>query len=385
MARSVRGIEPLVAAEIQASRRGRVRGLRHREVWFEPAGPRAGLTGLRTADDVLLVAAVVDGVGPARAALRRLTAAARTAPAPWEVPAGPGRPEGWAGIEVTASFVGRRAYTRFEIEDAVGVELARRLGVPYHSRAGGAVPPEGCLGWRVTIEGERAVIAVRVAGRPLHRRAYKTASIPGTLHPPLAAAMAELARLGEAGTVLDPCCGAGTTLIEAAALAPRALLLGLDHDPAAIKAARTNACRADVARVAEAGEVRGHARHADGAEVGEVRGHAHRAEGAGFRWGVADAGRLPVAGRSVDRVLVNPPWGRQVPPGGLLAREPDLLWREIRRVLTPGGLVVALWHGDEPPGFETVERLTVSLSGRHPVLAVLRVRARRRASRGRAG
>ncbi|TXK39312.1 methyltransferase domain-containing protein [Nonomuraea sp. C10] len=370
MARSVRGIEPLVAAEIRNSRLGRVSGLRHREVWFEPSGSWAGLTGLRTADDVLLVAAVVDGVGPARAALRRLAAAARTITYPG-VPAQP-------GIEVSASFVGRRNYTRFEIEDAVGAELARRLGSPYHSRSGGAAPPGGCVAWRVTIEGDRAVIAVRIAGRPLHRRPYKTASIRGTLHPPLAAAMAGLARLAGARTVLDPCCGAGTTLIEAAALAPQALLLGLDHDPAAIAAARENA------RHAENGADGAPRRTAD---LRVLAGASRTGRGTRFRWGVADAGRVPVAGGSVDRVLVNPPWGRQVPPAGELAREPDRLWREIRRVLARDGLVVALSYdeGGDPPGFETVERVEVSLSGRHPVLAVLRLRERRRASRGRAG
>ncbi|MGI5274579.1 methyltransferase domain-containing protein [Nonomuraea sp. CA-218870] len=343
-----------------------MRALRHREVWFEPAGSPAGLTGLRTADDVLLVAAVVDGVGPARAALRRLAAAARAITCPEAA-----GPPGAAGIEVSASFVGRRAYTRFEIEDAVGTELARRLRTPYHSRAGGAVPPGGCAAWRVTIEGERAVIAVRIADRPLHRRAYKTASIPGTLHPPLAAAMAGLARLGGAGTVLDPCCGAGTTLIEAAAAAPGARLLGLDRDPAAVAAARANAGRAEQAAPVLTGT--------------PLLGDAGwTARGTRFRWGISDAGRLPVAGSVVDRVLVNPPWGRQVPPAGLLAGEPDRLWREIRRVLAPGGLVVALSYDGDPPGFETVERMEVSLSGRHPVLAVLRLRERR-ASRGRAG
>ncbi|MET7467076.1 hypothetical protein ABZS51_42540, partial [Nonomuraea sp. NPDC005501] len=72
VARAVRGIEPLVAAEIMEL--GVVRRLRHREVWFEVAEPGpgpGGLLGLRTADDVLLAAAVVDGVGPGRAALAR--------------------------------------------------------------------------------------------------------------------------------------------------------------------------------------------------------------------------------------------------------------------------------------------------------------------------
>jgi 23S rRNA G2445 N2-methylase RlmL len=146
--------------------------------------------------------------------------------------------------------------------------------------------------------------------------------------------------------VLDPCCGAGTTLIEAGVLAPHARLLGLDHDPGAVATAAANA-----ARMPTAGRP---------------------------AWGVADAGRIPVADGSVDRVLVNPPWGLQVPPKGLLARDPGRLWRQVRRVLADDGLVVALLHdmAADPPGFAPVRRLEVSLMGRHPVIAVLREQGR---------
>ncbi|MDX3108380.1 RNA methyltransferase, partial [Nonomuraea angiospora] len=94
-----------------------------------------------------------------------------------------------------------------------------------------------------------------------------------------------------------------------------------------------------------------------------------------FGWGVADGGRIPVAGGSVDRVLVNPPWGRQVPPRGLLARDLGPLWREVRRVLAGDGLAVALVHDGIPRGFALEEAVRVSLSGRHPVIAVLRKEA----------
>ncbi|MEU8141457.1 methyltransferase domain-containing protein [Nonomuraea sp. NPDC048901] len=359
VARAVRGIEPLVAAEIRRAGLGVVRGVRHREVWFETADPGPELLGLRTADDVLLVAAVVEGIGRDREALGRLARAARELDAESLTKlAHQTGGRGGGGVEVSASFVGRRNYNRFDIEDAVGAELARPLGMPYHSRRDGRVPPEGSTAWRVTVEDGQAVIALRVPARPLHRRPYKTESIPGTLHPPVAAAMAGLARLERAGTVLDPCCGAGTTLIEARALAPHARLIGFDHDPHAVHVAAANATRAFTSA------------HAGRSPVTDA-----------IAWGVADAGRIPLPDGSVDRVLVNPPWDRQVAPSGRLRRDPGRLWREIHRVLAVGGTVVALvpepW---QPPGFGVDRVIRLTLSGRHPVVAVLR----RSAGRGRA-
>lgn len=328
VARAVRGIEPLVAAEIERTGAGLVRRVRHREVWFEVRG--RGLPGLRMADDVLLVGAVVDGIGPDNASLRRLAKAAaaidthrlRRLAREYGPHAGAEAGIGLGGVDVSASFLGRRAYNRYDIEDAVG----RELGGPYHSRRDGRVPPPGTATWRVTVEGERAVIALRVGRRPLHRRDYKVASVAGSLHPPLAAAMAYLAE--PKGLVLDPCCGAGTTLIEARAIAPDARLLGLDRSPEAAGAAAAN--------------------------------------GPGLSWAVADAGRLPLPSGSVDRVLVNPPWQRQV----RLAGDGHRLWAELRRVLAGDGTVVALVP-EPPPGWAVQEVLPVSLSGRHPVIAVL--------------
>ncbi|MGP3912210.1 methyltransferase domain-containing protein [Nonomuraea sp. 10N515B] len=390
VARAVHGIEPLVATEIRRSRLGVVRGVRHREVWFE-AADEAGLLalrtaplGLRTADDVLLAGAVVDGIGVRRSALARLAQAARGVDAVRLARLGGGRPDARGGLEVSASFVGRRNYTRFEIEDAVGGELARALRVRYHSRTAGGRPPLEAMSWRVTIEGEQAVIALRPADRPLHRRPYKTASIRGTLHPPVAAAMAELARLEGAGTVLDPCCGAGTTLIEAHALAPHVRLLGFDHDPAALAAGAANAHAALTGRSPiEGGRPPASAppsgkptptsgRPSGGHEPAPAGGRAAGGGGSPFGWGLADGGRIPVPDGGVERVLVNPPWGCQVPPRGLLAGDLGPLWREVRRVLAADGLAVALVHGGIPHGFAVEEAIRVSLSGLHPVIAVLR-------------
>ncbi|MFC0532488.1 methyltransferase domain-containing protein [Phytohabitans kaempferiae] len=302
LARTVRGLEALVADEIRTRGLGRVDLIGHREVHFTSPDPAAAIHALPTADDVLLVAAVIHGVGHTKDDLHHLVAELDDLPEPPHT----------TGIDVSASIVGPRRFGRYDVEDTVGAHLAAVLGVPYHSRRGGVRPPPGTRAWRVTIEGKRATVAVRLGDRPAHRRAYKRASVPGTLHPPVAAAMVRLAGIAPGDLVLDPCCGAGTLLIEGYATGAR--LLGADRDPAALRAAAANAT------------------------------------GLGVSWIRADAGALPVSSGSVDRVLVNPPWQRQVVAAGTLSRAPARLWAETGRVLRPGGRLVALRHDGVGPG-----------------------------------
>ncbi|GAB2685596.1 methyltransferase domain-containing protein [Nocardia thraciensis] len=321
VARCIRGVETVVAAEILRLGVGPVVEMGHREVHFRPRHPAPAVLRLRTADDVLLQAVSGPDIGSARnsvAALDDLCAMVdATALLEWRRRCG-GRADLGGGVDVSASFLGGRNFTRYDAEDAVGRALARRWGVGYRSRRDG-VPPTEYSGWRLTLDGARARLLLRVADRPLHRRTYKRRSVPGTLHPPLAAAMAQLAEIRSGDKVLDPCCGAGTLLIEAAGLRPDASFRGLDRDAAAVRAARINAAAAVAAR-------RGDVEVPPG-DIDVRRG---------------DAGDLPIARGDIDRILCNPPWGGQVAPRGLLVDEPPLLWSELCRVLVPGGTAVLL-------------------------------------------
>lgn len=329
LARTVRGIEHLVAAEVAGI--GRVDRIRHREVWFT-APPTPAVLDLRTADDVFLIGAVCRGIGRTRADLARVTRAAARLPDLAAVrarcggpPAPPcDSPPATAGpvTEVVASFVGRRNFSRYDLEDAAGAALPG-----YVSRRRSRVPA-AASSWRLTVAGDEAVLALRVGGRPLHRRPYRTRSVPGSLHPPLAAALARLAGVTPAMTVVDPCCGAGTLLLESPGCR-----FGLDESRAAVACARANGLAAAA---------------------------------------VADAGRLPVASASLDRVLVNPPWDRQATSLGSLAAEPARLWHSVRRILRPDGLVAAvLAEPDLPRCLRIRTTVRIRVAGRpvHLVLA----------------
>jgi hypothetical protein len=59
MARTLRGLEDIAAREIEERGLGTVQQRRHREVWFTARRPDPRLLGLRTVDDLFLLAAVV--------------------------------------------------------------------------------------------------------------------------------------------------------------------------------------------------------------------------------------------------------------------------------------------------------------------------------------
>lgn len=350
VARCLRGLEAVVASEVLGSGLGAVTDLRHREVHFRS---HRSTPPLRTADDVFLLAAQRPDIGTTRQRLQELTELAHLADTDHLLSlrhsslrhSVTASAREITGIDVSASFLGRRTFTRYDAEDIVGRALARRLGVPYHSRRTGTAPPPGSCGWRLTLDGTRATLMLRVDDRPLHRRAYKQHTIPGTLHPPLAAAMATLADIRPGHAVLDPCCGAGTLLIEAALAQPDARFHGFDLSADAVTAARTNA--------------------------GELPVAIRR----------SDAGRLPLPDDSIDRVLCNPPWGTQAHARGLLATAPSRWWTELRRVLAPEGTAVLLLPDREDlttairHHFTPVHVQRLRLSGAQPYLVHLTLTA----------
>jgi 23S rRNA G2445 N2-methylase RlmL len=335
-ASTVHGLERLAAAEL-AERGHHVLSIRKRLIQF--ASPRALASDRpRTVDDVVIHIAQTEDPGTTKADLERLrawlsAADLESARADFDHPD--------PVLSVSASIIGRRTYNRYDLEAVIGSVLAERLGVRFASRRGGVRPPSHAVEYRAALSTEGLLLGLRGRRPPLHRRPWKQASIPGTLHPPVAAAMARLAGIEPAMRVLDPCCGAGTILVEAQESAPRATVLGTDIDPAALAAAARNA------------------RHRPEITVRE-----------------ADAAALPFRAGTIDRVVSNPAWGRQV-----AARDSfTALLAEWRRVLASEGRLVCVvppemvGHFGTGSGWEAVETHQLSLHGQHPVIVVARPR-----------
>jgi tRNA (guanine6-N2)-methyltransferase len=279
--RCVHGLEWVCAWEIatHAEVAGGVRVSR-RQVDFETGAVDAWLLGLRTADDVFVRVTEIDGVGRTKAdlpALGKAAAAVDWRPALQSIRAVRRIPE-QGTFDVVASIEGRHSYNRFAVERSVGLAVAPILGATFAERdgAGGRVGGDSDVTVRVLVRDDQAVIALRLGARPLHRRAYKSSTGPGTLHPPVAAALVEIGAPA-AGTLTDPFCGDGTIAIEAARARTHLHIMASDLDPQRVRNATENARRAGV-RI-------------------DIR--------------LADAARI-AASADVDAIITNPPWNQAV-------------------------------------------------------------------------
>lgn len=345
-ARAIRGIEWITAAEATSLLGARVQRIGHRDVVFTVDGPDPRILDMRTADDAFFLAGTITGIDHTRASLGAMGEGARHLRLRQAVDAAESLRPGLRTDEfdVVASFLGRRNYNRTEIEDSIGAVIGAELGAAYRSRRL-EDRPQTDLTWRVHLVDGEGTVGLRAADGPLHRRAYKTTSQVGTLHPPMAAAMALFSGLEPGRTLLDPFCGVGTIPIEAAAQRDPVRALGSDLSTEAVSLARANAAS------------------------GTSRGAAFL---------VADAGRLPLRDASVDRLVTNPPWGRHLDHRGELAGTEWRFWRDCVRLLAPGGRIVALIEHPEAAekvwrkvGLQLAARFQVSLFGTHPHVVAL--------------
>ena len=201
----------------------------------------------------------------------------------------------------------------------------------------------------LTIDGAAAVCGLRLSDRTMRHRTYKLEHRPASLRPTLAAAMVRLAGIQPGQVVLDPMCGAGTLLAEHLAVAGtiRAAhqpALGGDLDSGAVRAAATNLRRLGPSQVS--------------------------------RW---DARRLPLADQSVDRILSNPPFGKQLETPAAIGPLYRAMIPEYDRVLRPGGRAVLLTSeartlndAARAVGWKSLRQVKLRVLGQLAVLSVWR-------------
>lgn len=342
------GLEQLVWHECARQLPGAcLLGFGHRCVHVAYAGPAEDLLRLRSVDDVFVYIGELEAIGSTRAslpALRDQVSGFDLEPALKlcrSVRSFADQPS----YSITASFVGARTYSRYEIANAVSQGIADLYDWEYVENRPES-HAEHDLDLRVILEGEQGLVGLRLGSHPLHRRRYKLVSRPGSLKASVAYAMAFLVDLQPHERIIDPCCGVATIAIEAGRRVHPRPALASDISREALEAAHTNAQSSAFAPLLFA----------------------------------ADASRLPLPDASIDAVLSNLPFGRQVAVEGDLSANYSAILQEQARILRPEGRAALLTDGGSAfmQALQTVPtlRLTgahqISLFGAHPHIYVLR-------------
>lgn len=206
----------------------------------------------------------------------------------------------------------------------------------------------------LTINGAMAVCGMRLSDKTMRHRSYKHEHLPASIRPTIAAVMVRLAELKPDQTVLDPMCGAGTLLAEAH-LSTRGKkttagtdwpmrFLGGDLDPSHLRAAQANLRRFGIT---------------------DLR-----------TW---DARELPLEDASMDRIVCNPPFGKQLETPEAIGPLYKQSVREMDRVLHPGGKAVlivadaaALRSAIERVGWKEQRHVQLRMLGQRAFIGVYR-------------
>jgi 23S rRNA G2445 N2-methylase RlmL len=350
------GLEPVAADEIERDLGGEVRKTAPGLVVFRVPAIDHRLLSLRTTEDVFLLAWGTDQLSyraedldkirrwTARDAdwtnLLRLHHAVRP------------RPKGRPTYRLIAQMEGQHGYLRRDARKALAQGLARVVPESWKPAEENAA-----VEFWLTIQGATAVCGLRLSDRSMRHRTYKLEHRPASLRPTIAAAMIRLAEVRPQHVVVDPMCGAGTLLAErlAAAVSPLrrdreggrggcAPVWGGDIDFSAVRAASINLRRVGPAWLA--------------------------------RW---DATRLPLGSDAVDRIVSNPPFGKQLSSPETVGPLYTAMLREYDRILRPHGLAVllvsaapALRAAARAVGWKDQRQIRLRVLGQSAILTVWR-------------
>lgn len=221
------------------------------------------------------------------------------------------KPKGKPTYRLVVQMTGEHAYHRVEARKAFARGLAGKFPPSWRP-----AEEDAAVEFWLTIHGATAIAGLRLSDRTMRHREYKIEHFPASLRPTMAAALVRLAELKPHHVVLDPMCGAGTILAEAWLFARQQerpqvpwnlTLYGGDIDPHHLRAAKAN---------------------------------LHALVELPLRtW---DARRLPLEDASVDRIICNLPFGKQLSS----PEEIGPLYREVApemdRVLRSKGKAVLL-------------------------------------------
>lgn len=340
------GLEAVAADEITRDVGGEVKKADKGAVVFRVPEVGSDLLRLRTVEDVFLLAWGTDSLtyrAEDLKSIRQWTAKQ----AHWQHllslhHALRPKPKGKPSYRLVTQMTGTHGYRRVDAGKALAQGLAGVLPASWK-------PAEENASVEIwlTIRGATAICGLRLSDRTMRHRPYKVEHQPASLRPTIAAAMVRLAGASPGEVVLDPMCGAGTILAEQIELskirkAGHIEVWGGDREMSMLRAAASNLHRVGPALL--------------------------------VNW---EATRLPLPADRVDRIVCNPPFGKQLSSPEEITPLYRSAMREFNRVLRPGGRAVflvsesdALREAIKPHQWQPSRQMRVEVLGQPATISV---------------
>jgi tRNA (guanine6-N2)-methyltransferase len=277
------------------------------------------------------------------------------------------RPKGKPSYRLVTQMSGKHGYLRKHAAAALAKGLAGKLPASWRY-----ADENASVEIWLTIQGKTAVCGLRLSDRTMRHRTWKVEHLPASLRPTLAAALVRLAGTAPGSVFLDPMCGAGTILAEQADVLRSfqrqgMVLLGGDQERNALRAAASNLRKL------------GPNRCRLWSEEEDPAGPAGESRGAPALLALWNATRLPLGTGSVDRIVSNPPFGKQIGEPEDIGPLYKAMTREYNRVLRPGGRAVllvsdpvVLREGLRHTGWKPQRQVPVQILGQRAVITVWR-------------
>jgi tRNA (guanine6-N2)-methyltransferase len=345
------GLESIAGEEITRDLGAEVKKIDRGVVVFQTPSIDPDLLRLRTVEDVFLLAWGSDSLTYRATDLKQIRQWTAKQP-DWKQllrlhHAVHPKPKGKPSYRLVTQMQGKHCYHRSEARKS----LAQGLAGVFPESWRPAEENASIEVW-LTIHQKTAVCGVRLSDRTMRHRLYKVEHMPASLRPTIAAAMVRLAGASPGEWVLDPMCGTGTILAEQIELskqrrAGRIETWGGDLDMNSLRAAITNLKKVGPTPLA--------------------------------RW---NAVRMPIQRESIDRIISNPPFGKQlstpeeiIPLYGRMIKEADRVLRSEGKAVYLVMEMDALREAIRRVHWQPLKQLKVEVLGQSATISVWQKKA----------